>query len=148
MPISSVLTTKERRITKTCFRTRSTSKSHYQASLSLYTTSLDFHPRLADLCTPPLRFGWRSPQPNCPPNTVSAHKRIRILNTKKRCFIDAIAGSLLRSIIGIKFPMSSYSKAPGVFLSKCNKAASSQPSQFRQVDSGDSCPLVMPFVRV
>jgi len=71
LPISSVLTTKERRITKTCFRTRSTCKSHYQASLCLYTTSLDFHPRLANLCTPPLRYGWRSPQPNCPPNTVS-----------------------------------------------------------------------------
>jgi len=44
--------------------------------------------------------------------------------------------------------MSSYSKAPGVFLSWCNKAASSQPLQFRQVDSGDSCFLVMPFVHV
>ena len=44
--------------------------------------------------------------------------------------------------------MSSYSKAPGVFLSMYNKAASSQPSQFRRVDVQDSYLLVLPFVWV
>ena len=92
LPISSGPTTRYRRITKTVFRPCSTCPSHNQASLSLYTTSLDFHPRLADLCTPPLLFRWRSPQPNCPPNTVSTvFPRMRVQGFKEWYFTVARA---------------------------------------------------------
>ena len=56
--------------------------------------------------------------------------------------------SLLFSTVKIIFQMRSYSKAPGVFLSQDNQAASSQPSQFRRVNVQDSYSVILPFVRV
>jgi hypothetical protein len=43
--------------------------------------------------------------------------------------------------------MPSFSKAPGVFLSMCKQAASSQPFQLRRAPAQDSCQLVRPFMR-
>ena len=68
--------------------------------------------------------------------------------SKERYFTGAVNRSLLFSTVRKNLQMPSYSKAPGVFLSKDNQAASSQPSQFRRVCVQDSCSVILPFVRV
>ena len=59
-----------RRITKPDFRPSSTCVSRCQAPFCLCTLPRDFHPRRGNLWAPPLPFGRRPPQSNCPPDTV------------------------------------------------------------------------------
>ena len=69
-PLSDGASTRDRQITKTYFRTCSSCRTRSQAALCLYTLSADFHPAQGDLRAPPLLFGRRPPQSNCPPTTV------------------------------------------------------------------------------
>ena len=68
--MSDGISTHHRRITKPDFRPSSTCLSRCQAPFCLCTLTRDFQPRRGNLWTPPLPFGRRPPQSNCPPDTV------------------------------------------------------------------------------
>ena len=76
-PLSDGPPTRGRRITRACFRTCSTRGSRSQARLRSCTLEDGCRPSRADLRAPPLPFGRRPPQSNCPPGTVPppAHGR-------------------------------------------------------------------------
>ncbi len=69
-PLSDGPSIQNHRITMSCFRTCSTCQSRSQARFCHCTFERDFRPRQAYLRTPPLLFGRRPPQSNCPPCTV------------------------------------------------------------------------------
>ena len=76
-PLSDGPPTRSRRITRACFRTCSTRGSRSQARLYSCIQKDGCRPSRADLRAPPLPFGRRPPQSNCPPGTVPppAHGR-------------------------------------------------------------------------
>ena len=76
-PLSDGPPTWGRRITRACFRTCSTRGSRSQARLYSCIQKDGCRPSRADLRAPPLPFGRRPPQSNCPPGTVPppAHGR-------------------------------------------------------------------------
>ena len=69
-PLSDGPSTRDHRITMTDFRLCSNCHSRSQASFCHYTLKSDFRPDRANLCAPPLLFGRRPPQSNCPSATV------------------------------------------------------------------------------
>lgn len=69
-PLSDGPSIRHHRITSTNFRSCSTRQSHSQATLYAYALTGGFHSPRGDLCAPPLLFGRRPPQSNCPPGTV------------------------------------------------------------------------------
>ena len=69
-PLSDGRTATCRRITRACFRTCSTRGSRSQARLCPCTQKGGCRPPRAYLRAPPLLFGRRPPQSNCPPGTV------------------------------------------------------------------------------
>ena len=151
-PLSYVHTTMQRRITLTCFRTCSTCTSRSQAGLSQYrfsTISIRTKPTFVHLRC---HLGGDLP-------SQTAHQTMSFYRVFIRCRSNACSfqrevfhwrakRSLLFSTVRKNLQMPSYSKAPGVFLSKDYQAASSQPSQFRRVCVQDSCSVILPFVRV
>ena len=76
-PLSDGHSTLCRRITRAWFPTCSTRPSRSQARLCSCTQEDGCRPSRADLRAPPLPFGRRPPQSNCPPGTVPppAHGR-------------------------------------------------------------------------
>jgi len=56
---------------------------------------------------------------------------------------------ILTTTLRIQFlkPIPNYSKAPGVFSSRCRYPASSRESHFHRALRWDSSPVVTPFVR-
>ena len=69
-PLSDGPPARCRRITRARFRACSTCGSRSQAGLRSCTQNHGCRPWRADLRAPPLRFGRRPPQSNCPPGTV------------------------------------------------------------------------------
>ena len=69
-PLSDGPPTRGRRITRACFRTCSACGPRSQARLRSCTQKDGCRPSRADLRAPPLLFGRRPPQSNCPPDTL------------------------------------------------------------------------------
>ena len=63
---------RDHRITKTYFRNCSTDKSRSIAHFYLCARRVIANQAECTYCTPPLLFGRRPPQPNCPTDTVLA----------------------------------------------------------------------------
>ena len=71
------------RITKTNFRSCSTYGSRSQAHFYLYALRLIADQAECTYCTPPLLFGRRPPQSNCPTETVHVQDSLHVLETKQ-----------------------------------------------------------------
>ena len=69
-PMSDGPSMQNHRITKTCFRTCSTCRSHSQAPLCLYTLRLVSNQPEGTFARLRYSFGRRPPQSNCPPGSV------------------------------------------------------------------------------
>ena len=83
---------RDHRITKPDFRhLLDLSVSHSQAPLCLYTLRLISNQPEGNLCAPPLLFGRRPPQSNCPPDTVPPDSRAVWLETKQKGGISTLA---------------------------------------------------------
>ena len=146
-PLSSVPPTKDRRITKTYFRTCLSRHSRSQAGLCFYTfstMSIRTKPTFVSLRYLLARYR--------PSKTASlALSPPPFPGGMGEIYIDPKGGvSLLSGTLRYLTP--SYAKQSartnqyqatvklhGVFLSWWNKAASSQPPQFRRAEARDSC---------
>jgi hypothetical protein len=69
-PLSDGPATQNHRITRPCFRTCSTRRSRSQAPFCPCALRHDYQPCRGNLRAPPLLFGRRPPQSNCPPGNV------------------------------------------------------------------------------
>ena len=69
-PLSDGPSTRNHRITKPYFRTCSSCLTRSQAPFCLYTLCAVSVRAEGNLWAPPLHFGRRPPQSNCPPDTV------------------------------------------------------------------------------
>jgi len=145
------------RVTNFCFRIGATCMSCRQAGLCVYTSGAISIRAKPTLINSSVTF-WED---NAPLKLPTRHCPKAFLPLRLEFKVFKMAVSLspprhpktslqrLTTTLRIKTlkPISSYSKAPGVFSSRCRYPASSRESQFHLVRPRDSSPIVRPFMR-
>lgn len=156
-PLNNHASMRYEKVTKPYFRNCSTCESYSKATLCLYTLRLiSIQP---EVTLGILRYSLVRHRPS-----ETAHQTLFWLpDIGLQSEINQLEGSvpgltpywpepilqsLLPTLCNNKFiSMPSYSKDAGVFLSMCDKAASSQPFHFRRAPCQDSFQLVTSFVQ-
>ncbi len=154
-PLSDGPSTRGRRITRADFRPCSACLPRSQARLcSCAPRTVADRPERT-LRAPPLLFGRRPPQSNCPPGTVPGPSRVRpptrrgsIPRSAPPGWRPGFTASCLSSTRRACGQCQAAVKVHGVFPSFRGESASSRIMQFRRAHGRDSAQVVAPFVQV